>query len=238
MCTTACMHIAMGILCGKLHLKDEISNSSMRDCLNLIMQISSNAHAGLEEELGNSSITAQKRMRRIPRMVSVNEIVRECGLDTKRLGIRMEELFVVAGSQEGSQETSTIIMEKQMDDKPPQHGSEEEVVMKYRASSCFISPNQIARCLVTSARDRCSAALVTGNGHTVCLVYYWEAGTEGRYAFFDPFTGTMITGLDVDSGGLELVEMIGTALNIDFTKRTTIKDDHCCDITLMYNSIL
>lgn len=83
MCTTACMNMAVAVLCklvevGRGH--DEVQKS-----LEGIMQLASQAQAGFEVQHSSG----------LPRMLSVHEIIHECRLDLPRLGITRQELFVV-----------------------------------------------------------------------------------------------------------------------------------------------
>lgn len=81
MCTTACMHVAVAALCKLL----DVGNASvhvLKSKIDSIMQLASRSHAGFESS-GH------------PRMLSVHEILRECGIDLAGLGIRSHELFLV-----------------------------------------------------------------------------------------------------------------------------------------------
>lgn len=220
MCTTACLHVAMGILCKRVLLAGD-DDASLQKKLNHLMGLASKVHGRLEAEHATA-----------PRMVSVHEIVNECKLDMPRLGVCMEELFVLGGS--GADAVQLQV-------------AESAHAMKYRASSCFIDAGKVPGCLLPSDTGQNSAALATSNGHTVCLAYYWDdALGKGRYALFDPYPGSVVLGLDASA----LLSLLQAALGMNGllpvkrTKRDSepYSSSRCssadqlqqCDITLLY----
>lgn len=197
-------------------------------------------------------------------MLSVNDIIRECKLDLPRFGIQLEEVFIAHGSQ--SEERRCRLLPPP---PPPLSASNEATggaakkrrvtPMKVVPSSCFIAAHQLPECMATSKEGHCSVAMATSNGHTVCMVYYWdEEGDKkvGRYALIDPFPGVAHLGLD----GIGMVEKLSHALSLFLTdegqdeqqddrvrnpimakrrrKMGYFRSEHQhCDVTLMYQML-
>lgn len=155
MCTTACMHVAVAALCNILDLLYG-THQALRLRIDSIMQLASQSQAGLER-LSH------------PRMLSVHEIIKECGIDLPKLCIQSQELFMVRRNNvfvagEGSSCGGS--------------------------ASCFIGMRELPSRL-REKKFPC-AALATGNGHTVCLVHY--AGD--KFAIFDSMPGLLAVNLN------------------------------------------
>lgn len=162
MCTTACMHVAVGSLCNLVDISGRIHASMLKSRLESIMKLASRAQSHMETQ-------------GLPRMLSAHELILECGIDLSKMGIKSQEVFVV--NKQFSQQGDT--------------------------SCCFIDAEKLPSCL----REKLPcAAVVTGNGHTVCLLHY----AENKFAVFDSLPGLLALDLDERS----LMQMLGTALAI------------------------
>lgn len=82
MCTTACMHVAVGALCKLVDVSGRINESTLKSRLDSIMKLASRAQSCLE-------------MQGLPRMLSAHELILECGIDLPKMGIKSQEVFVV-----------------------------------------------------------------------------------------------------------------------------------------------
>ena len=188
MCTTACLQFAMAVLCKRINLllTDEDSENILRGRLDhVVMALASRSHAQLEQKMSS-------------RMVSVHEIINECGIDLQKLTIELEELFIVSSSSSSSSQSAAASCE--MVPSPAGHP------MKYRATSCFLQDLQhLTQSMETQPDSLLSAAIATSNGHTVCLVY---CGEENGFAFFDPLPGTLCMGLSSDGIVYRLCEAL------------------------------
>ena len=161
MCTTACLQLAMAVLCRKISLADD-EERSLRDKIDRVMALASRSHAKLEWSHSSA------------RMVSVNEIIRECCINLQRLTIDLEEFSLVSASSSSSKKCEVLLA-------PQGHP------MKYRATSCLVEDlQQLPMCMETSLATSVSAAIATSNSHSVCLLWY-----QGNFAFFDPLPGTL-----------------------------------------------
>jgi hypothetical protein len=162
MCTTACMHVAMATLCRLLDFGG--CARSLKTNVEGIMQLASMSHAGFEQQGG------------CPRMLSVHEILSECGINLPGMGISSKEYYVV--------------------DHPSAHTRRQE---------CFVEFGD----LPSKLREHLPcAAMATGNGHTVCMIYY----EQDKFAFFDSLPGLLATNLDEAA----LMKRAEVALNLKF----------------------
>ena len=191
MCTTACLQVAMAVLCNKVCLATTNSEDELRHKINHIMDLASQSHARMESSTGAAAAASSSS-----RMVSVFEIIQERRINLNRLSIQLEELFLTTASSSSPCEMV-----------PSSSGKKGTIpVMKYRATSCFIQPHHIPLCLQTSNPEEASAAATaTSNDHTVCLIFH-----RGSYAFFDPLPGT----LALDLTDQQLVDCLCKALRL------------------------
>ena len=239
MCTTACMHIGMAVICGKLRPGGQDGDHVLNQKLNHIMGLSNNTHSRLERN-------NQSNMR----MVSVNDIIRECNLDLPKFGIHLEELFIAHRSQSGGANDRCKLVPPPSP-PPPLNGNKRNVSpMKVHPSTCFIAGYQLPKCMAAAKEGHCSVALATSNGHTVCLIHYWDSHKKkGRFALADPFPGVMYLGMNGD----EMVHRLSQALalhltdeeDFDSSSSSTNKrrkgyfrsEEQHCDISLMYRML-
>lgn len=103
MCTTACLHMAVAILSKMLDLDEEQEEGSLQEKLNRVMQIASVSQGHMES--GSQ----------FPRMLSVHEIIHECGVSLPKLGLGAEEVFVSEGG--GVEEGSCIVRASQLPER-------------------------------------------------------------------------------------------------------------------------
>jgi hypothetical protein len=205
MCTTACMQVAMAILCKQINVCSENAlpseHAALVHGLNGCMRVGSVVHGRVESIL-NARVPggcfAQGGAR--DRMVSVNELLSILRIDLGTLGVCTEELLVCA---QGRGTTLKLRVHSGSLD-----GS---CHLLYEPTSCFICLDQLPGCMLV-APSACEGggvcvALVTANGHTVCVACY---GFGDRYAFCDPAPGEFCIGLS----GTEMVEGLRHALRI------------------------
>ena len=229
MCTTACMQVAMALLCRQISLPlRNVSYESVVQKIDECMRVGSIVHGNVEtiiRRLRAKDSGSQPGL--VHRMISVNELISMLRIDLKGLGVCMEELVVPDSGGGGGVSRAKLTLRKSPSGTPRRgltrcHHEDAQNRPKYQASSCFIALQQLPLCMEMDddAAASCSSsatphgeeirplcvALVTANGHTVCCASYGD----GLFAFFDSLPGRFAVGLS----GHQMIEQMQAALSI------------------------
>jgi hypothetical protein len=184
MCTTACMQIAMGMLCGQIKPEEDSCNwHTLRQKINDCMSVGSTVHGRVEsilnKRLDARAVVGGGRHH----MVSVNELINTLRIDLGSLGVCTEELIICSRGR-----CTTTSPRKNAQPGHP----------KYETSSCFLCLDKLAECMIVKQEKKPTTrhvcvALATANGHTVCMSCYGE-GVDS-FSFCDPAPGELCIGL-------------------------------------------
>ncbi len=199
MCTTACMQVGMAILCKQLDpssawqaalRRDQMACNAFVQTLNWCMNTGSIVHGRIESILSGNGFYSPSRM------ISVNELITVLKIDLGALGVRLDELvlckrgvdtrLLVGGG--GSSSSSSRIAGQ----------------LLYEPEHCFVTLSHLPLCMQTTNRSKPSVALVTANGHTLCVAF-----CEGRFALFDPMPGQMWVGMSGAQLASKVQRMLG-----------------------------
>jgi hypothetical protein len=228
--------ISMGIYASSCHSAGVGSRRScvrsatkkiVEEKLDWCMGVANTVHGRVESVLNR----LESPRVNIHHMLSVNELISKLGINLSAIGVGIEELIVCANSSNTKllprPQTTKCPSKKESPVKKP-NITHPRKKLKYAADCCFITLEQLPKCMLVDgvvACDNASVALATTNGHTVCMAHYCGCSSSssrvngttsshktepGAYAFFDPSPGE----LTVDLSEEEMLEMLRRALNI------------------------
>ena len=157
MCTTACMQVAMAILCRQINICREHASischSALLQTLNGCMHVGCVVHGRVERILnartrGEAGVGAN-------RMVSVNELLSTLCIDLGSLGVITEELVVCMQGR-------GTILKRRVACNNAQH-------LVYEPTSCFICLDQLPACMLVSLPNAAAASTDAARGGPVCV---------------------------------------------------------------------
>jgi hypothetical protein len=228
MCTTACLQVAMAVLCGQMDLRmaerdPRRHQSNILSVLNWCMEAGSVVHGRVEGMLNRNcgdlwtNKWSPAHSTQQHHMLSVNDIIRILGINMSFLKVGIAELMVCRKG------LHTILQER--------HGLQESgevgrrCMLKYEPDLCFVTLAHIPDCMQlarmplqrSNPATDATVAIITAHGHSVAAACYYHCCNSGlgdddcaRYSFFDSLPGQMAVGLEKK----QLVSLVKEALNI------------------------
>lgn len=180
MCTSASMCMAMSIISQKINVCSDDGINLIKN-INDVMNMASRAQGKIEVQMNNESrggrdCYTQRNGEQVPHcMISAKDMLCKLGIDIKAIGIGVREYVMCAEGQNTHLKLGN-----------------EKFPFQYEASSCFIMPEHLPECLIsTEGYTYPLTCVLTSNGHSVCVTY-----ANGRYSFFDPIPSIMIVDMN------------------------------------------
>lgn len=169
MCTTASLCVGVAFLCGV------VSTVPCREQVDGAMSVAHRGHRNLERRRCRGEHGVGRCM------LSVHDVLSLSMIDLEGLGLERREYIVLPRAQSSP--------------GTPSPRAEAGSAFERAPARCLVAPEDIAGLMRPAERGSPTMAVLTGRGHSVCLML---AGDQ-TFSTFDPATGILQHGMDAPS---------------------------------------